>query len=160
MEYLDGAVPLLKVDEGVVFQLLHPLQGAILTEGFLQDLLGHAVGQVPHKQHFDLQGRQPRVRQGAACLQAGTSRTTHLGHDLRIGVFHGVGPLHGHHVAPDLDLPAHEPAAGLSGRLVVFVLQEAEASVLALVLRLKVEDDVTEALCKERQSRLARGNQI
>lgn len=32
----------------------------------------------------------------------------------------------------------------------VFVLQEAEASVLALVLRLEVEDDVTEALWRER----------
>lgn len=152
------------MDEGVVFELLHPLQIAILTEGFLQDLLGDAVGQVPHKQHFDLQGPQLQVRSRLlvpACNRHDQADSdTHLGHDLWIGVFHGVGPLYGHHVAPDFDLPAHQPAASLSGCFVVFILQEAEASVLALVLRLKVEDDVTEALWKERQSRLVGQNQI
>lgn len=84
---------------------------------------------------------------------------THLSHDLWVRVFHGVSPLHRHHVAPHFDLAAHEPAASLSSRFVVFVLEEAEASVLTLVLRLKVEYDVTETLWKTQQSRLKDQNQ-
>lgn len=70
----------------------------------------------------------------------------HLGHDLRVGILDGVGPLHRHHVAPHLHLAAHQPAASLSGCLVVFVLEEAEASVLLLVVGLVVQYDITEAL--------------
>jgi len=70
----------------------------------------------------------------------------HLGHDLGVGVLDGVGPLHRHQVAPHLHLAAHQPAAGLRGRLVVLVLQEAKAPVLLLVVGLVVQDDVAEAL--------------
>jgi len=47
--YLHGSIPLLKVNEGVVFELLHALQCPKLAEGRLQELLRHAVGQIPHK---------------------------------------------------------------------------------------------------------------
>ena len=66
----------------------------------------------------------------------------HLGHDLRVGVFDGVGPLHRNHVAPHLHLAAHKAAAGLGRCLVVLVLEEAETAVLLLVVWLVVQDDV------------------
>ena len=66
----------------------------------------------------------------------------YLGHDLRVRVLDGVGPLHGDHIPPHLHLAAHQPAAGLSCRLVVFVLQEAEAPVLLLVVWLVVQYDI------------------
>lgn len=73
----------------------------------------------------------------------------HLGHDLWIRLSHGVGPLHSDRVPPHLHLAAHEAASGLRGRLVVLVLQEAEASVLLLVIRLVVQYHLLEALCRE-----------
>lgn len=52
--YLHCTVSLFKVDEGVVFELLNPLQVSELTEGRLQDLLCDAVGEVSNKQHLHL----------------------------------------------------------------------------------------------------------
>lgn len=73
---------------------------------------------------------------------------TDLSHDLWVRVLDRVSPLHSHYVAPDLDLAAHEAPPGLRCCLVVLVLQEAEASVLLLVIGLEVEDDVAEAFCR------------
>lgn len=72
---------------------------------------------------------------------------TYLGHDLGVRVLDGVGPLHGHHVPPYLHLAAHQAAAGLSCRFVVFVLQEAKATVLFLIVRLVVQYDIIQTLC-------------
>lgn len=66
----------------------------------------------------------------------------YLGHDLRIWVLDGISPLHGDHIAPHLHLAAHQPAACLSCRLVVFILQEAKASILLLVVWLVVQYDI------------------
>lgn len=55
--YLDGSVSLLKVNEGVVFELLDALQFAKLREGLLQQLLCDRRGQLTHKQHLDLKGQ-------------------------------------------------------------------------------------------------------
>lgn len=52
--YLHSTVPLLKVDKGIVFKFLDPLQLPKLAEGLLQDLLCDTVGQVSHKQHLHL----------------------------------------------------------------------------------------------------------
>lgn len=41
--YLYSTVPLLKVNEGIVFQFLHPLQLAKLTKGVFQYLLSHCT---------------------------------------------------------------------------------------------------------------------
>lgn len=71
----------------------------------------------------------------------------YLGHDFGVGVLDGVGPLHGDHVSPDLHLAAHQAASGLSCRFVVFVLQEAKATVLFLVVRLVVQYDIIQTLC-------------
>lgn len=49
LQDLDCCVPLLKVDEGVVLQLLHSLQFSKLTEGFLQKFFCDAIGQIPDK---------------------------------------------------------------------------------------------------------------
>lgn len=38
-KYLHGTISFLKVDEGIVFQFLHPLQLAELTERLFEDLL-------------------------------------------------------------------------------------------------------------------------
>lgn len=56
--YLDCAVSLLKVDEGVVFQLLHPLQLAKITEGLFKYFLRYSTRKVPDKQHFHLGGEK------------------------------------------------------------------------------------------------------
>lgn len=68
--YLDGSVSLLKVNEGVVFELLDTLQFAKLREGLLQQLLCDRRGQLTHKQHLDLMG-QTIIRRGASvfCIQ-------------------------------------------------------------------------------------------
>lgn len=140
------------MNEGVVFELLDSLQFSKVTEGLLQDLLRHAVSQVPDEQDLDLQHRADKLS-FAAFLRAPSPSAVgaHLGHDLRVGVLDGVGPLHRHQAVPHLHLPAHQPAAGLSGCFVVFVLQEAETSVLLLVVRLEVEDDVTQSFCSDTQ---------
>lgn len=52
--YLHSTISFLEVDEGIVFQFLHPLQLAKLTEGLFKYLLRHSAGQVSHKQHLDL----------------------------------------------------------------------------------------------------------
>lgn len=52
--YLHSTISFLEVDEGIVFQFLHPLQLAKLTEGLFKYLLCHSAGQVSHKQHLDL----------------------------------------------------------------------------------------------------------
>lgn len=77
----------------------------------------------------------------------------HLSHDLRVRILDGVGPLHRHQDAPDLDLPAHQPAPRLSGGFMVFKLQEAKASVLLLVIRLMVQNDVVQAVWTQRRFR-------
>lgn len=66
----------------------------------------------------------------------------YLGHDLWIWVFNRVSPLHGDHVSPNLHFSAHEAATGLSCRLVVFILQEAETPILLLVVGLVVQYDI------------------
>lgn len=66
----------------------------------------------------------------------------YLGHDLWVWVLNGISPLHGDHVSPHLHLAAHQPAAGLSCRFVVFILQEAKAPILFLVVWLVVQYDI------------------
>lgn len=66
----------------------------------------------------------------------------YLGHDLWVWVLNGVSPLHRDHIAPHLHLAAHQSAAGLSCCLVVFILEEAKASILLLVVRLVVQYDI------------------
>lgn len=62
----------------------------------------------------------------------------YLGHDLWVWVLDGICPLYSDHITPDLHLAAHQTAASLSRRLVVFILQEAKATVLLLVIRLVI----------------------
>ena len=69
-----------------------------------------------------------------------------LGHDLWVWLCDRVGPLYGDGVSPHLHLPAHQAPPGLGRRLVVLVLQEAEAPVLLLVIRLVVQDHLLKAL--------------
>lgn len=52
--YLHSTISFLEVDEGIIFQFLHPLQLAKLTEGLFKHLLCDSASQVPHKQHLDL----------------------------------------------------------------------------------------------------------
>lgn len=66
----------------------------------------------------------------------------YLGHDLWVWVLNGVCPLHGDHISPHLHLSAHQSAAGLSSRLVVFILEEAKAPILLLVVWLVVQYDI------------------
>lgn len=42
--YLHSTISFLKVDEGIVFQFLHPLQLAKLTEGLFKYLLRDSAG--------------------------------------------------------------------------------------------------------------------
>lgn len=138
------------MNEGVVFQLLHALQLPKVAEGLLQDVLGDVVGQVPDEQNLHLQNQnQNQSLSSTSSELPGGLRAPHLGHDLWVGVLDGVGPLHRHQAVPHLHLAAHEAAARLSGRLVVLVLQEAEASVLLLVVGLEVQDDVAQAFCSD-----------
>ena len=55
MPYLDAGLPLLVVDEGVVLNLLDPLDLPVGREDLLQLVLGHRLLQVAHVQHFHLQ---------------------------------------------------------------------------------------------------------
>lgn len=66
----------------------------------------------------------------------------HLGHDLWVRVLNGVSPLHSDHISPHFHLATHQPATGLSCRFVVFILQEAKAPVLFLVIWLVVQYDI------------------
>lgn len=52
--YLNSAISLLKVDEGVVFKLFDPFQFAKLTEGLLEMLFRYCACQVSYKKDFDL----------------------------------------------------------------------------------------------------------
>lgn len=74
-------------------------------------------------------------------------QVNYLGHDFWVWVLNGVGPLHSDHISPHLHLAAHQAAAGLSCRFVIFVLQEAKATVLFLVVRLVVQYDIIQTLC-------------
>lgn len=73
---------------------------------------------------------------------------TNLGHDLGVWLSNRVGPLHSDRVPPHLHFAAHQAAASLRCRLVIFVLQETEAAVLLLVIRLVVQYDLLETLCE------------
>lgn len=75
-----------------------------------------------------------------------------LCHDLWIRFSDRVSPLHGDGVAPHLHLPAHQAPPSLSGRLVVLVLQKAEAAVLLLIVRLVVQNHVLKTLCREKNT--------
>lgn len=74
---------------------------------------------------------------------------THIGHDIRVALSDRVGPLHSDRVPPHHHLATHETAAGLGRRLVVLVLQETEATVLLLVVRLVVEDHFLKPLWRK-----------
>ena len=52
--YLQGIFPLLKVNESIVLDLLHPLDFAVRFEGFFELLLCAVLGEVPGIQHLDL----------------------------------------------------------------------------------------------------------
>lgn len=65
-----------------------------------------------------------------------------LSHDLWVRVLEGISPFHGDQVSPDLYLAAHQPAAGLSCRFVIFILQEAKSPVLLFVYWLEVQYDI------------------
>lgn len=49
LQYLHCTVPLFKMDESIVFELLNSLQFSKLTKGLLQDLLCNTIGKVSHK---------------------------------------------------------------------------------------------------------------
>lgn len=71
-----------------------------------------------------------------------SSPVPYLGHDLWVWVLDGISPLHSDHISPHFHLAAHQPAAGLSCRLVVFIFQEAKASIFLLVVWLVVQYDI------------------
>lgn len=48
-QYLHSTISFLKVDEGIIFEFLHSLQLAKLTEGLLQQFLCDTACQVPHE---------------------------------------------------------------------------------------------------------------
>lgn len=138
------------MDEGVIFQFLHPLQLAKLTEGLFKYLLCDSACQVPHKQHLDL------VMDTQSVFVVERSRNTtknhapdefwpsacYLGHDLWVWVLNGIGPLHSDHISPHLNLATHQSAAGLGCCFVVFILQEAKAPIFLFVIWLVVQYDI------------------
>lgn len=64
------------MDEGIVFQFLHPLQLAELTEGLFEYLFCDSACQVPYKQHFDLLTEYKNVAFQFA--ERGTNKTAAL----------------------------------------------------------------------------------
>ena len=74
--------------------------------------------------------------------------TANLGHDVWVWLSNRVSPLHSDGVPPHLDLATHQAAASLCCGLVILVLQETEATVLLLVVRLVVQYHLLETLCK------------
>ena len=123
---LDGPLPHVEVHEGVVLDLLDPLDAAVAVgdgafEGLSDLILGDGGDEVPHVEHFD------------------------LGHDGLVGLLLRVGPIDDDITAPDFDAARFQPALGQRGGLVRFVFEEAEAAVLLLVIRRTVDDHLAKS---------------
>lgn len=116
-------LPRLKVDKGVVLDLLDALDGAVGLKGLLEPLLRALLREIPDVEDL------------------------HFGHGVVVRLLLGVRPVHDDVAAEDLDPARAQPALGKGGGLVGVVLEEAEAPILPPVIRGAVNDHLRKSGC-------------
>lgn len=140
-------LPVLEMNESIVLDLLDPVNFAMLFKDFAQLLLGDGGCEIAHIKNFHLDFRK---KEGAWKKKWFTLPVLHyLWHGLLIWLFLRIGPINDDITAPNFDTTRLQPPFGQAGCFVRLVFQEAEPTILLVVVRGAIDDDFLQPRCNE-----------